>query len=119
MKPSTVLNMRGYLPNHLLPFFGKRQVRDVAARDIDTFLSKLAVSRSTPPSRRPGVCALGSPRILIDSVRCPSPEFHPRREWRGSVRHKVRARTRPRIVFGRGRQLASPNNGHSYGRNKT
>ena len=51
MKLSTVLNMRGYLTNHLLPFFSKRQVREVTARDIDTFLSKLAVSRSTPSRR--------------------------------------------------------------------
>ena len=47
MKPSTVLNMRGHLTNHLLPFFGKRQVREINTRDIDTFLSKLAVSRKT------------------------------------------------------------------------
>jgi integrase len=47
MKPSTVLNMRGHLTNHLLPFFGKRQVREITTRDIDTFLSKLAVSRKT------------------------------------------------------------------------
>ena len=47
MKPSTVLNMRGHLANHLLPFFGKRQVREITTRDIDTFLSKLAVSRKT------------------------------------------------------------------------
>ncbi|MGC2508615.1 MAG: tyrosine-type recombinase/integrase, partial [Candidatus Acidiferrales bacterium] len=47
MKPSTVLNMRGHLTNHLLPFFGKRQVREISTRDIDTFLSKLAVSRKT------------------------------------------------------------------------
>jgi len=47
MKPSTVLNMRGHLTNHLLPFFGKRQVREITTRDIDTFLSKLAVSCKT------------------------------------------------------------------------
>ena len=47
MKPSTVQNMRGHLANHLLPFFGQRQVREVTTRDIDTFLSKLAVSRKT------------------------------------------------------------------------
>ena len=47
MKPSTVLNMRGHLANHLLPFFGKRQIREITTRDIDTFLSKLAVSRKT------------------------------------------------------------------------
>jgi hypothetical protein len=47
MKPSTVLNMRGHLANHLLPFFGKRQVREITTRDIDTFLSNLAVSRKT------------------------------------------------------------------------
>jgi len=47
MKPSTVLNMRGHLTNHLLPFFGKRQVREITTRDIDAFLSSLAVSRKT------------------------------------------------------------------------
>jgi integrase len=47
MKRSTVLNMRGHLANHLLPFFGKKQVREITTRDIDTFLSKLAVSRKT------------------------------------------------------------------------
>jgi len=47
MKPSTVLNMRGHLTNHLLPFFGKRQVREITTRDIDAFLSRLAVSRKT------------------------------------------------------------------------
>jgi len=47
MKPSTVQNMRGHLANHLLPFFGKRQVREITTRDIDAFLSKLAVSRKT------------------------------------------------------------------------
>jgi len=47
MKPSTALNMRGHLKNHLLPFFGKRQVREITTRDIDAFLSKLAVSRKT------------------------------------------------------------------------
>ena len=47
MKRSTVLNMRGHLTNHLLPFFGKRQVREITTRDIDSFLSKLAVSRKT------------------------------------------------------------------------
>ena len=40
-------DMRGHLGNHLLPFFGKRQVREITTRDIDTFLSKLAVSRKT------------------------------------------------------------------------
>jgi Phage integrase family/Phage integrase, N-terminal SAM-like domain len=47
MKPSTVLNMRGHLTNHLLPFFGTRQVRELTTRDIDAFLSKLTVSRKT------------------------------------------------------------------------
>ena len=47
MKPSTALNMRGHLTNHLLPFFGERQVREITTRDIDAFLSKLAVSRKT------------------------------------------------------------------------
>lgn len=47
MKPSTILNMRGHLTNHLLPFFGTRQVREITTRDIDTFLSRLAVSRKT------------------------------------------------------------------------
>jgi integrase len=47
MKPSTALNMRGHLANHLLPFFGKRQVREITTRDIDAFLSKLTVSRKT------------------------------------------------------------------------
>jgi integrase len=47
MKPSTSLNMRGHLTNHLLPFFGKQQVREITTRDIDTFLSKLTVSRKT------------------------------------------------------------------------
>jgi len=47
MKPSTVLNMRGHLTNHLLPFFGTRQVKELTTRDIDAFLSKLAVSRKT------------------------------------------------------------------------
>ena len=47
MKPSTVQNMRGHLTNHLLPFFGQRQAREIMARVIDTFLSKLAVSRKT------------------------------------------------------------------------
>src|SRR6266446_9106062 len=47
MKPSTVLNMRGHLTNHLLPFFGKRQVREITTRVIDAFLSKLTVSRKT------------------------------------------------------------------------
>src|ERR1700674_1735716 len=51
MKPSTVLNMRGHLANHLLPFFGKRQVREITTRDIDTFLSKLAVSRRSEERR--------------------------------------------------------------------
>lgn len=47
MKPSTVQNMRGHLTNHLLPFFGERQVREITTRDIDVFLSKLTVSRKT------------------------------------------------------------------------
>jgi integrase len=47
MKPSTVQNMRGHLANHLLPFFGQRQVREITTRDIDTFLSRLTVSRKT------------------------------------------------------------------------
>jgi len=47
MKPSTIQNMRGHLVNHLLPFFGKRQVREITTRDIDAFLSKLTVSRKT------------------------------------------------------------------------
>jgi integrase len=47
MKPSTILNMRGHLTNHLLPFFGKKQAREITTRDIDAFLSKLAVSRKT------------------------------------------------------------------------
>src|SRR3984957_7641621 len=41
------VNAPGHLANHLLPFFGKRQVREITTRDIDTFLSKLAVSRKT------------------------------------------------------------------------
>ncbi len=47
MKPSTVQNMRGHLLNHLLPFFGTRQVREITTRNIDAFLSKLTVSRKT------------------------------------------------------------------------
>jgi len=48
MKPSTVQNMRGHLVNHLLPFLGKRQVRELSTRDLDAFLSKLNVkSRKT------------------------------------------------------------------------
>jgi integrase len=47
MKRSTVLNMNGHLTNHLLPFFGKKQVREITTRDIDVFLSKLAVGRKT------------------------------------------------------------------------
>jgi integrase len=47
MKRSTVLNMIGHLRNHLLPFFGNKQVREITTRDIDLFLSKLAVSRKT------------------------------------------------------------------------
>jgi hypothetical protein len=31
----------------LFPFFGKRQVREITTRDLDLFLSKLAVSRKT------------------------------------------------------------------------
>lgn len=47
MKRSTVLNMTGHLRNHLLPFFGTKQVREITTRDIDLFLSNLAVSRKT------------------------------------------------------------------------
>ena len=47
MKPSTALNMRGHLTNHLLPFFGERQVKEISTRDIDAFLSQLTVSRKT------------------------------------------------------------------------
>lgn len=47
MKSCTVQNMCGHLTNHLLPFLGQRQAREIMARDIDTFLSKLAVSRKT------------------------------------------------------------------------
>jgi integrase len=47
MKPSTVQNMTGHLRNHLLPFFGNRQLREITTRDIDLFLSKLAVSKKT------------------------------------------------------------------------
>jgi len=47
MKRSTVLNMTGHLRNHLLPFFGTKQDREITTRDIDLFLSKLAVSRKT------------------------------------------------------------------------
>jgi hypothetical protein len=47
MKPSTVLNMTGHLTNHLLPFFGTKQVREIATRDIDTFLSRLSVCKKT------------------------------------------------------------------------
>lgn len=47
MKPSTIQNMRGHLANHLLPFFGKRQVREITTRDLDAFLFRLAVSRKT------------------------------------------------------------------------
>jgi hypothetical protein len=31
----------------LLPFFGKKQVREITTRDIDTFLSRLSVSKKT------------------------------------------------------------------------
>jgi integrase len=47
MKPSTVMNMNGHLRNHLLPFFGERQVREITTRDIDLFLTKLTVGRKT------------------------------------------------------------------------
>src|SRR5258708_1249419 len=47
MKPYTVLNRRGHLTNHLLPVFGKKQVREITTRDIDACLSKLTVSRKT------------------------------------------------------------------------
>lgn len=47
MKRSTVLNMAGHLRNHLLPYFGAKQVREITTRDIDDFLSKLTVSRKT------------------------------------------------------------------------
>jgi len=43
MKRSTVLNMTGHLRNHLLPFFGTKQVREITTRDIDLFLSKLVL----------------------------------------------------------------------------
>ena len=33
--------MRGHLTNHLLLFFGTRQVREITTRDIDTFLRQL------------------------------------------------------------------------------
>src|SRR3984893_2020070 len=47
MKPSTVLNMTGHLRNHLLPFFGLQQVREIPTRDIDRFFFKLSVSKKT------------------------------------------------------------------------
>jgi integrase len=47
MKPSTVLNMTGHLRNHLLPFFGTQQVREITTRDIDKFFFKLSVSKKT------------------------------------------------------------------------
>jgi integrase len=47
MKRSTVVSMTGHLNNHLLPFFGSRQLREITTRDIDTFLFKLAVSKKT------------------------------------------------------------------------
>jgi integrase len=47
MKPSTVLNMTGHLRNHLLPFFGTQQVREITTRDIDRFFLKLSVSKKT------------------------------------------------------------------------
>lgn len=47
MKPSTVLNMTGHLRNHLLPFFGTQQVREITTRDIDRFLFQLSVSKKT------------------------------------------------------------------------
>jgi integrase len=47
MKPSTVLNMSGHLRNHLLPFFGLQQVREITTRDIDRFFFKLSVSKKT------------------------------------------------------------------------
>jgi integrase len=47
MKPSTVLNMTGHLRNHLLPFFGKQDVREITTRDIDKFFFKLSVSKKT------------------------------------------------------------------------
>ena len=47
MKPSTVLNMTGHLRNHLLPFFGTQQVREITTRDIDRFFFKLSVSKKT------------------------------------------------------------------------
>ena len=47
MKESTVLNMKGHLENHILPFFGERQVREITTRDIDTFLSQLTVRSKT------------------------------------------------------------------------
>jgi integrase len=47
MKPSTVLNVTGHLTNHLLPFFGLKQVREITTRDIDTFFSKLTVGKKT------------------------------------------------------------------------
>ena len=47
MKPSTVENMAGHLRNHLLPCFGSRQLREITTRDIDSFLSKLALSKKT------------------------------------------------------------------------
>jgi integrase-like protein len=42
-----VKNMTGHLKNHLLPFFGKRQVREITAHDIDRFLFSLKLSRKT------------------------------------------------------------------------
>jgi integrase len=47
MKPSTVLSMNGHLRNHLLPFFGKKQVREITTWDIDLFLSGLPLGRKT------------------------------------------------------------------------
>src|SRR5260370_6636251 len=47
MKSFSGQDMRGHLENHLPPFVGARQVREITTRDIDGFLSKLAVSRKT------------------------------------------------------------------------
>src|SRR5260370_18039337 len=47
MKSFSGQDMRGHLENHLPPFVGARQVREIGTRDSDRFLSKLAVSRKT------------------------------------------------------------------------
>lgn len=54
--PATVAKYRTLSAKHIIPLLGARKLRDLTAREVESWLAGLAVSLSTEPLRRTHAC---------------------------------------------------------------